>query len=111
MISMPSNIERVALSHQDIAGAELVDRHLELGPVLDPLARGLLAEDHVNAFGPERAELAVEVLMSAADAAVADLRVEFRSRFVDHQKVVFRGFFAMDQHSPYGSGDGAQRSA
>jgi hypothetical protein len=57
---------------QYIAGAELVDRLLELGPVLDALARGLLAEDHVNAFGPERAELAVEVLMSAADPAVAD---------------------------------------
>jgi len=58
--------------HEDVARAEVVDRPLEFRAALDGLAAGFLAEDDVNAFSAKRAELAVEVLVRAADSAVAD---------------------------------------
>ena len=60
---------------------------LSSGPILHALARGLLAVEHVDTFSAKRAKLSIEVLLSAADPAVADFAHRIRSRFVDHQKI------------------------
>jgi hypothetical protein len=52
--------------HENIAGAEFVDGLLELGPVFDRFAAGLLAEDGVDAFGTKRAKLPIQVLVRQA---------------------------------------------
>ena len=49
--------------HENVAGAERIDGALELGPVLDALAAGLLAIEGVDTFGAKRAKLPIEVLL------------------------------------------------
>ena len=57
---------------EDVAGPECVDRTLELRSVLHRLTGGLLAEDRIAADGPQRPDLAVEVLGGRRDSDVSD---------------------------------------
>jgi hypothetical protein len=54
--------------HQHTLGRQGVDGLLELGPVLNVLAGGLLFEDLVTAFSPQRGNLPVEVLIDRTDS-------------------------------------------
>ena len=48
------------------------DGFIELRPILNALVGGFHAEDHADAFGAKSTELAVEILVGAADPAVAN---------------------------------------
>ena len=53
------------------------DSLLQFGPALDALAGGLLAKDHVDALSAKRTDLAIKVLVRAADPAIADFAHNF----------------------------------